>query len=87
MTKLRMEIDARPIIVFKQIYDGQQSYSSMPDVEMPPLTKFGLGVLARFDQPGYKVSAIPTRKSSVDFALSIRKATRLTFTSTLPTAE
>ncbi len=28
--KLRMEIDARPIIVFKQIYDGQQSYSSMP---------------------------------------------------------
>src|SRR5215217_8836237 len=39
--KLRMEIDARPAIVFKQIYDGQQSYSSMPNVEMPPLTKFG----------------------------------------------
>ena len=56
--KLRMEIDARPIIVFKQIYDGEQSYSSMPNVEMPPLSKFGLGVLSKFDQPGYKVSAI-----------------------------
>jgi len=43
--KLRMEIDARPIIVFKQIYDGQQSYSSMPGVEVPPLSKFGLSVL------------------------------------------
>ena len=50
--KLRMEIDARPAIVFKQIYDGQNSYSSMPNVEMPPLTKFGLGALSRFDQPG-----------------------------------
>src|SRR5215208_3352498 len=28
--KLRMEIDARPAIVFKQIYDGQTTYSSMP---------------------------------------------------------
>ena len=33
--KLRLEIDARPIIVFKQIYDGQQSYSSMAGVEVP----------------------------------------------------
>src|SRR5688572_27559626 len=45
--KLRMEIDARPAIVFKQIFDGQNSYSSMPNVEMPPLTKFGLGALDR----------------------------------------
>ena len=27
--KMRMEIDARPAITFKQIYDGQQSYSSL----------------------------------------------------------
>jgi hypothetical protein len=36
--KLRMEIDARPAIVFKQIYDGEQSYSSLPNVTLPPLT-------------------------------------------------
>ncbi|HEU0251998.1 MAG TPA: hypothetical protein VFR12_03125 [Pyrinomonadaceae bacterium] len=68
-SKLRMEIDARPAIVFKQIYDGQQSYSSMPNVEMPPLTKFGLGALSRFDQPGYQVSAIADKKKQRGFRI------------------
>ena len=67
--KLRLEIDARPAIVFKQIYDGQQSYSSMPNVEMPPLTKFGLGALARFDQPGYQITAIADKKKQRGFRL------------------
>ena len=67
--KLRMEIDARPIIVFKQIYDGQQSYSSMPGVEVPPLSKFGLSVLGKFDQPGYKVSTIPNKKKLRGFRI------------------
>lgn len=60
--KLRMEIDARPAIVFKQIYNGDQSYSSLPNVSLPPLTKFGLGALARFDQPGYQISATTDKK-------------------------
>src|SRR6476660_7231973 len=30
--KLRMDIDASPAFKFKQIFDGQQSYSSMPGV-------------------------------------------------------
>ena len=67
--KLRMEIDARPAIVFKQVYDGQQSYSSMPNVEMPPLTKFGLGALAKFDQPGYEITAIADKKKQRGFRL------------------
>ena len=67
--KLRMEIDARPAIIFKQIYDGQNSYSSMPNVEMPPLTKFGLGALSRFDQPGYQISAIADKKKQRGFRL------------------
>jgi len=67
--KLRMEIDARPIIFFKQIYDGQQSYSSMPNVEVPPLSKFGLPVLSKFDQPGYKVSAIANKKKLRGFRI------------------
>lgn len=67
--KLRMEIDARPAITFKQIYDGQQTYSSMPNVAVPPLTKFGLGALARFDQPGYQISAIADKKKQRGFRL------------------
>jgi hypothetical protein len=62
--KLRMEIDARPAITFKQIYDGEQTYSSMPNVAVPPLTKFGLGVLARYDQPGFQISAIADKTTS-----------------------
>src|ERR1044072_1364042 len=68
--KLRMEIDARPIIVFKQIYNGQQSYSSMPNVEVPPLSRFGLSLLSKFDQPGYKVSAIPNKKKLRGFRIA-----------------
>jgi hypothetical protein len=67
--KLRMEIDARPIVVFKQIYDGQRSYSSLPNVQVPPLTKFGLGALSKFDQPGYKITAIADKKKQRGFRI------------------
>lgn len=68
--KLRVEIDARPVIVFKQIYDGDQSYSSMPNVQLPPLSKFGWNALRKFDQPGYKVSAIPNKKKLRGFRVA-----------------
>jgi hypothetical protein len=55
--------------VFKQIYDGEQSYSSLPNVSMPPLTKFGPGALARFDQPGYKIEALADKKKQRAFRL------------------
>ena len=67
--KLRMEIDARPAITFKQIYNGEQTYSSMPNVAVPPLTKFGPGALARFDQPGYQISAIADKKKQRGFRI------------------
>ena len=67
--KLRMEIDARPAVVFKQIFDGQNSYSSMPGVQVPPLTKFGMGALSRYDQAGYKLSAIDNKKKLRGFRL------------------
>jgi hypothetical protein len=60
--RVRIDVDARPIFAFKQIYDGQQSYSSIPGVQMPPASKFGLPVLAKFDQPGYTVSGLADNK-------------------------
>ena len=68
--KVRIEIDARPAITFKQIFDGQQSYSSLPGVELPPASKFGISVLAKFDQPGYKITAIPDKKKLRGFRIS-----------------
>ena len=60
--RVRLEVDARPLFSFKQIYDGQRSYSSIPGAEIPPPSKFGLPVLAKFDQAGYTVSALPDKK-------------------------
>jgi len=68
--KVRIEIDARPAISFKQIFDGQRSYSSLPNVELPPLSKFGISVLSKFDQPGYTVSAIPDKKKNRGFRIT-----------------
>lgn len=67
--KVRIEIDARPVFNFKQVFDGQRSSSSMPGVEMPPPSKFGLAVLAKYDQPGYTVSALPDRKKLRGFRI------------------
>ena len=67
--KLRLEIDARPAFVVTQIYDGERTYSSMPNLTVPPLTKFGWGALARFDQPGYEITALPDKKKQRAFRI------------------
>jgi hypothetical protein len=68
--KTRIEVDARPAVSFKMIYDGQQSYSSLPNADMPPLTKFGMGMLVKFDQTGFVVSAIPDKKKHRGFRIT-----------------
>lgn len=60
--KIRIDINAQPVFTFKQIYDGQRSFSNIPGVEVPPASKFGLPILAKLDQPGYTVSALPDKK-------------------------
>lgn len=67
--KVRIDIDASPVFKFKQVYDGQQSFTSMPGVSMPPASKFGLPVLAKYDQPGYTVSALANEKKLRGFRI------------------
>ena len=70
-TRSHIEVNASPIIVFKQIFDGQNSYSSLPNVPpFPPPSKFGLPVLAKFDQPGFTVSALPDLKKQRGFRIT-----------------
>lgn len=68
--KVRVEVDARPAVAFKQIYDGERSYSSLPGVELPPASKFGLAVLGKYDQPGYAVTALPDKKKLRGFRIT-----------------
>ncbi|MEP6818957.1 MAG: hypothetical protein ABJA18_05445 [bacterium] len=68
--KFRMEVDARPLFSFKQIFDGQQSYSSLPGAQMAPASKFGIAVLNKFDQAGYTVTALPDKKKQRGFRIA-----------------
>jgi len=67
--KLRQEVQS-PIVSFQLIFDGEQSFSSMRGMNLPPLNKFGLPVLAKFDQPGYTATALPDKKKERGFRLS-----------------
>ena len=68
--KARVEVDASPIIAFKQIDDGERTYSSLPNVQLPPLSKFGMNVLGKIDQAGFTVSAIPDKKKQRGFRIA-----------------
>lgn len=59
-----------PLFNFRQTFDGQQGSSSMRGIDLPPLSKFGLNVLAKFDQPGYIVSALPNDKKRRAFRIA-----------------
>lgn len=66
--RMRLDIES-PAFKFKQIYDGQQSFSSIPGMQTPPSSKFGLLVLTKFEQPGYTVSALPNDKKLRGFRI------------------
>lgn len=66
--KMRLDVES-PAFKFKQIFNGQQSYSSMPGVQTPPADKFGLNVLKNYDQPGFTVSALPNEKKLRGFRI------------------
>ena len=81
--RMRLDVES-PMFKFKQIYDGQQSYSSMPGVQTPPADKFGLLLLTKFEQPGYTVTALPNEKKLRGFRIADGEGNTLIFTSTPP---
>jgi hypothetical protein len=68
----RREIQADPPAppLIRLIYDGQQSYSNMPGFAPPPVNKFGMYMLSKFDQPGYTVTALPDKKKQRAFRIT-----------------
>ncbi len=84
--RMRLDVDASPAFKFKQIYDGQQSFSSIPGVQVPPANKFGLTVLAKYDQAGYTVSALPDKKKMRGFRIADAEGNTTDFYVDLTTA-
>lgn len=59
--KYRLEMNT-PFVQFKQIYDGQQTYSSAGDVTLPPINRLGLPLLPKIEEKDFTVSALPEAK-------------------------
>lgn len=58
--KYRLEI-SNPFQPFKQIFDGQQTLSSVRGFELPPLNRLGLPLLAKIDEKDFAVSQLPEK--------------------------
>jgi hypothetical protein len=67
--RIRIEIQSLAFN-FRQIYDGQQGYSSIRGMQLPPPTKFGINLLTKFEQPGYTITALPDRKKLRGFRIA-----------------
>ena len=68
--KYRLEIST-PFVQFKQIYDGEQTYSSAGEVNLPPINRLGLPLLPRIGEKDFVVSALPdTKKKKTGFRIT-----------------
>jgi len=67
--KYRMEITT-PFMLLKQIYDGQQTYSSIPNFTLPPLNRLGLPLLPKIEEKGFVVAALPDKSKKLGFRIT-----------------
>lgn len=68
--KYRLEIST-PFVQFKQIYDGQQTYSSAGEINLPPINRLGMPLLPRMEEKDFVVSALPdTKKKKIGFRIT-----------------
>ena len=58
--KYRVDIN-NPFQPLKQIYDGEQTYSSIRGFSMPPLNRLGLPLLQKLDDSRFVVSELPEK--------------------------
>ncbi|HXG82430.1 MAG TPA: hypothetical protein VNI84_00250 [Pyrinomonadaceae bacterium] len=58
--KYRLEV-INSIQPFKQVYDGQQTSSSVNNFSLPPINRLGLPLLQRIEEKDFTVSALPEK--------------------------
>ncbi|MDQ3713156.1 MAG: hypothetical protein M3388_13175 [Acidobacteriota bacterium] len=68
--KYRLEI-SNPFQPFKQIYDGQQTSSSINGFSLPPINRLGLPLLTKLEEKDFTVSAVAdTKKKRTGFRIT-----------------
>lgn len=61
--KYRLEV-INPFQPFKQIYNGQQTSSSINSFSLPPINRLGLPLLQRVEEKDFTVSALPEKNKN-----------------------
>ena len=61
--KYRLEV-MNPIQPFKQIYDGQQTLSSVNNVSLPPINRLGFPLLQRIGEKDFVVTSLPEKSKN-----------------------
>lgn len=67
--KYRLEVVV-PVQSFKQVYDGEQTVSSLPGFQLPPLNRLGLPLLPKIEEKGYTVSELPDKTKKSGFRIT-----------------
>jgi hypothetical protein len=65
----RFELN-NPITPFTQVFDGQQLYNSLPQIQIPPMSRLSIALLQKIDDKGYTVSALPDKKKKRGFKIT-----------------
>jgi hypothetical protein len=71
---LRIELNAQPL-VFKQIFDGQRSYSSIPRLQLGAPKLFGLALLGSSISRVTRFQLCRTGRNCAVLALAMQRAT------------
>jgi hypothetical protein len=54
----------------KQVYDGKETFSSIPGFSLPPVTSLGFPLLPKIGDAGYVVSSLPDRTKKRGFRMT-----------------
>lgn len=65
----RFELN-NPLSPFTQIFDGEQLYNSLPQIQIPPMSRIAISLLQKVDEKGYTLSALPDKKKKRGFRIT-----------------
>ncbi len=69
--KYRFDLTALPVLTFRQVYDGEQTNSSLRGIMLPPLNRMGLPLLPKIEEKGFVVAVLPEKfKKKMGFRIT-----------------
>jgi hypothetical protein len=67
--KSRFELN-NPLAPFTQVFDGQSLYNSLPQIQIPPMSRLSIALLQKIDDKTYTISALPDKKKKRGFRVT-----------------